>query len=343
MKVLSLIVPAYNSARFLNKGIGSFLDERILDALDIIIVNDGSSDETESVAERFCGKYPDSVRLISQENRGHGGALNAGCAEAKGKYLKVIDADDWVETQNLADLLECLKSCDSDVVLTHYYTVDISNGEVKSWKCAPEEFGKPYTMEEVLNRWGGFEWSMTLHGITYRTDFYQKKGIQLSEHVFYEDYEYSTFPCCMAQHVTPLDLFIYDYRIGDVEQSVSDANQLKRSGHVETVLKRMIFEYQQITGCDEACKVYICRKIAGLLMSYLTTQMLVNPNKPAGREAAWAMMDYVRKEAPFVWTMAEKKFRVYMLLNRFHVSKNLFESMLRLKMALKSAAKTNNN
>ena len=126
MKVLSLIVPAYNSEQYLDTCIGSFLNEKILDKLDIVIVNDGSTDGTETIAQRYCKAYPDSVRLISQENRGHGGALNAGCAAAKGKYLKVIDADDWVETANLAAFIKKLEICESDVVLTHYYTRDIS-------------------------------------------------------------------------------------------------------------------------------------------------------------------------------------------------------------------------
>ena len=108
MKVLSFIVPSYNSENYLDKCIPSFLADEILDKLDIIIVNDGSTDGTAEAAEKYCAIYPDSVRLISQENRGHGGALNTGCSAAQGKYLKVIDADDWVETENLPQFLDLL-------------------------------------------------------------------------------------------------------------------------------------------------------------------------------------------------------------------------------------------
>ena len=116
MKVLSLVVPAYNSEDFLDKGIGSFLQESVLEKLDIIIVNDGSMDTTAQVAEKYCRQYPGSVRLISQENKGHGGALNTGCAAAVGKYLKVVDADDWIETENLPEFIALLEDCSSDVV-----------------------------------------------------------------------------------------------------------------------------------------------------------------------------------------------------------------------------------
>ena len=82
MKTLSFIIPSYNSSQFLDKCIGSFLDPGIIDRLDIIIVNDGSTDDTPVVAQKFCDRYPDSVRLINQVNKGHGGALNTGCAAA---------------------------------------------------------------------------------------------------------------------------------------------------------------------------------------------------------------------------------------------------------------------
>lgn len=85
----------------------------------MIVVNDGSADKTSDIAKEYIEKYPDVVRLISQQNKGHGGALNTGCAAARGKHLKVIDADDWVETDNLSEFIRLLEQCDSDVVLAH--------------------------------------------------------------------------------------------------------------------------------------------------------------------------------------------------------------------------------
>ena len=245
-KILSFIIPSYNAQQFLDKCIPSFVNEEIFDELDVIIVNDGSKDNTAEVAQKYCDMYPNSVRLISQENKGHGGALNTGCAAAVGKYLKVIDADDWVETQNLPEFVNLLKECSSDVVLTHHYTINISTGEVKKWMSYPKEFGKAYTFDEIMADWKSFDRSLTFHGITYNTKFYHENAIKLSEHVFYEDHEFATLPCCYAKSITPFDLFIYDYRIGDVQQSVSDENQLKRISHTEAVLKRFNKEYKTL-------------------------------------------------------------------------------------------------
>ena len=329
MKVLSIIIPAYNSAAFLDKGISSLLHGDVLEKLDIIIVNDGSSDDTAAIAQKYCGRYPDSIRLISQENRGHGGALNTGCAAAVGKFLKAIDADDWVETDQLPEFVRQLENCDSDMVLTHYKTIDISTGEVKNWKCYPPEFGKRYTFGEIMPQWKNFDRCLTFHGITYKTSFYREKGIGLSEKVFYEDNEFATYPCCHAESILPLDLYLYDYRIGDVTQSVSDENLLKRIGHTETVLRRMICEYQKLTLPEAAPgRAYVCMKTQGVLLSYLTTVMLAEPDKKAGREKGAKMMQLFRREFPDVFEGAHRKYQIYCLLNRLHVSKAAFEKVL---------------
>lgn len=331
MKILSLIVPSYNSEGFLDTCIPSFLHPDVVEALDIIIVNDGSVDNTVSVAEAYCKKYPNSVRLINQENKGHGGALNTGCAAAVGKYLKVIDADDWVETENLPAFVNFLRGCESDVVLSHHYTVDISTKEIKKWKSYPETFEKAYTFDEIMPQWKNFDRSLTFHGITYNTAFYHKHNFRLSEHVFYEDHEFATFPCCHARGITPVDLFIYDYRIGDVQQSVSDSNQLKRLGHTETVLRRLVSEYHKLSA-DCPGKAYVQMKAQGLLLSYLTTVMLVEPKRRAGRAQGKSMMAFFREELPETYELAGKQYRIIRLMNLLGVRKKGFEKLLRSKL-----------
>lgn len=328
MKILSFIVPAYNSEAFLDKCIRSMLVPEVIEKLDIIIVNDGSTDKTPLVAEKYCAAYPESVRLISQENKGHGGALNTGCAAACGKYLKAIDADDWIESENLPELLRFLESCDSDVVLTHHRTIDIRTGETKNWRSFPKEFSKSDSFDQIMADWKSFDRSLTFHGITYRTAFYHQYGIQLPEHVFYEDHEYATFPCCYAKTVTPLDLFLYDYRIGDVAQSVSEENQLKRISHTEAVLNRMIQKSGNLT-CGAGGKAYAAMKTQGLLLSYLTTALLVEPNKKIGRSLASSQMEICKKSLPEVYALALPKYRIFLMMNRLHINKRTWEKILR--------------
>ncbi len=331
MKILSLIVPAYNSEQFLDKVIGSFLNAGVLEKLDIIIVDDGSTDATGEIAQRYAQAYPHAISVISQENRGHGGALNAGCAAAVGKFLKVIDADDWVIPENLAEFVRLLEGCESDVVLTHHHTVDIATGEVKCWRSYPPQFGRAYTLAEIMPQWKNFDRSLSFHGITYNTAFYRKHALALSEHVFYEDHEFATYPCCHAKSITPLDLFAYEYRVGDVQQSVSEGNQLRRISHTETVLHRIAGDFYPRAG-SAAAQGYVARKACGLLISYLTTAMLVEPDKKRGRELAGSMMAYFRAACPEAAVLAEKQYAVFTVLNRLRISRAAFERVLRSRI-----------
>lgn len=331
MKILSFVIPSYNCSAFLPKCIESMLHPSLMDQLEIIVVNDGSADNTASVAADYAAKYPQTIKLINQENKGHGGALNTGCAAAQGKYLKVIDADDWVETNNLPAFVAFLSKCDSDVVLTHHYTRDISTGEVKLWKSYPETFGKPYTLEQIMLQPQNFDRSLTFHGITYRTDFYQSLNIRLSEKIFYEDHEYATFACCKAASVTPLDLFIYNYRIGDVQQSVSDANQLKRLTHMETVLKRFLAEYTSLPTTDGG-RSYFEMKAQGVFLAYITTVLLVEPNRKKGRQLGKEMLGQVRVKIPGAYERSIMQYRIFRCMNLLHMYKSTWERILRSKL-----------
>ena len=326
MKLLSFVIPAYNSEAYLEKCISSMLEPSVLPALEIIVVNDGSADATEKIALRFCGQYPGTVRLITQKNLGHGGALNTGCAAAQGKYLKVIDADDWVESRSLPAFVKALEKCESDVVLTHYRTVNITTGEEKAWRCYPEAFGKAMTLEDVMGRWGDFDRALTFHGIAYRTDFYHRMALKLSEHVFYEDYEFATFPCCHAASITPLDIFLYVYRIGDANQSVSDANQLKRISHVETVLRRLLREREKLP--SGVGRDYAAAKAQGLLMSYLTTTLLVCPDKARGRAMAKRMGQKFQESCPEGWAGVAGKYRIFCMCSRLNLTNDRFQAIL---------------
>lgn len=326
-KILSFIVPSYNCEKFLRKCIESFLCYEVSDDIEVIIVNDGSSDRTAEIAKEYCDKCNGVVKLINQENKGHGGALNTGLKAATGKYLKVIDADDWVELEALPLLVDTLKGIDSDVVLCHHYTIDITSGEKLKWKTYPEKFGVAYNLSHIMDNWKSFDRSLTFHGIIYRNDFYKENSIELSEHVFYEDYEYATIPCCYAKSITPLDMFLYNYRVGDVEQSVSDENQLKRVSHTETVLCRLIDEYKKSDNMEEQGRRYYAMKTKSLLLSYMTTVMLVEKNKKKGRQMGEAIMGRFRKEFPEVCSLSEKQYKIFRLMNRLHISKRTWEKI----------------
>ena len=114
-KVLSVIIPSYNSRKWLKKCLESFVCSALND-IEVIVVNDGSEDGSENIAVEFVNKYPSSFIFKNKENGGHGSAINEGVKLASGKYIKVIDADDWINTQSLPEFISTLKNTDADTV-----------------------------------------------------------------------------------------------------------------------------------------------------------------------------------------------------------------------------------
>ena len=99
MKVLSVGIPCYNSMAYMDKAIESALVCK--EDVEIIIVNDGSKDETDRIGKEYAFKYPESVKYVAQENGGHGEAVNTGLKNATGLYYKVLDSDDWFDADSL--------------------------------------------------------------------------------------------------------------------------------------------------------------------------------------------------------------------------------------------------
>ena len=99
--ILSIAVPSYNVEKYLDKCLTSFSDERFNDRLEVIVVNDGSKDNTQQIAEGYIARFPRIFRLINKENGGHGSAVNAGIENATGKYFRIVEGDDWAKTDNM--------------------------------------------------------------------------------------------------------------------------------------------------------------------------------------------------------------------------------------------------
>lgn len=239
-KVLTVVVPSYNAENYLQEDIPYFLDEEILDDVEILIINDGSQDRTQKVGENYQDQYPDSVRVINKENGGHGSAVNVGIREAKGKYLKIVDADDWVHTASFKKLVKELKTESNDLILHPFHYVNDGTGaredglpmKQEQWEMI--EYGRSYELEEVL---GQIKDDFLMHEITYRTALLREHPIQLDENHFYVDQEYVLYPVPFIKTVVFYPEYVYQYRIATLGQSMNWNNMIKnRDMHGEVLL-----------------------------------------------------------------------------------------------------------
>lgn len=144
MKILSVAVPCYNSAEYMEHAIDSILVGG--EDVEILIINDGSVDDTEQIANQYAAKYPSIVKAIHQENGGHGEAVNQGLRNATGIYFKVVDSDDWLDKESflkvLAKLRELVENAESvDMFISNYVyeKVSLHKQKVVDYKgCLPD-------------------------------------------------------------------------------------------------------------------------------------------------------------------------------------------------------------
>ena len=137
MKHLSVAVPCYNVEKYLHKCLDSFSDDRLRQDLEVLIIDDGSTDSTAEIAREYVERYPDIFRLIQKENGGHGSAVNAGIANATGRYFRIVDGDDWVHTDNLIALIGLLKDTETDLVVDQKTKVDMTTEKKAFYRCRP--------------------------------------------------------------------------------------------------------------------------------------------------------------------------------------------------------------
>ncbi len=337
MKILSLILPTYNAENFLDKGLSSMiLPQEYMDKLEVIVVNDGSPDQSVVVAQKYVDRYPDTIWILNKENGGHGSGINAGSKAAKGKYFKVVDADDWVDTAALIKTIDLLETTECDALLQSYRTFDISiedesKAEISYRVKYFEEETHPdhiYSLKEVVEHWDDCFAGMGLHGLCFKTEFYQKLNYDLTEKVFYEDQEYNTIPLSSAKRVCLFDEELYIYRIGDVNQSVSTQSSLNRISHFEKVIKKEIAYEPLLSTCPEGAYEHWVRKLSKFLCDYFRLLYIKSEDKKCYRKAAEEMCSYVSKNSPSLYASVKTRFNIFKFLNRMHMSDETYEKLI---------------
>lgn len=203
------------------------------DRVEIIIIDDGSTDQTGSIADAFADRYPDIVKVIHQPNGGHGEGINQGLAHASGTYFKVVDSDDTV-SKDFPAFLDALEECERnggiDLMVTNYYYVHtdgVGDRSINYSSVLPEGriFGWADTKRFRIHQ------MLTIHSCTFRTEVMRRSGEALPKKVFYEDnlMVCKTLPNVRRMYYMNIDL--YRYWIGRPDQSVQKNVMSKRYHH----------------------------------------------------------------------------------------------------------------
>lgn len=315
-KLLTVTVPTYNVEKYLRQCLDSFCIEGISDLLEVLIIDDGSTDSSSEIAEEYWKKYPEQFRLIRKKNGGHGSAINRGIAEAAGKYFKVVDSDDWVDKEAMKELLECLQSSDSDVVYTNFYQVDDRTGKRKIEFERPfprVEYKKEYRFDEIKSNF-----FLKMHGYNIKTEILRKLPA-IDEHCFYVDMEYVLFPVPWIDTITFLDVFVYQYRVGLPNQSMNIQKMKRNSENYDRVLSRLLQYYEQCCRQISAEKKAYMEHVLGRMVA---SRIKIYLNQPYGKSSRNAMRDFDRRLSqryPAVYRAVENKAVLWLRRSGYHL------------------------
>lgn len=322
-KILTIAVPSYNTAAFIDKNIPSFLDDRILDDLEVLIINDGSKDDTPQVAQKYVDKYPNTVRLINKKNGGHGSVINKGIEEARGKYFKVIDGDDWVEKDSLYKLISELEKLNSDLVINPYHFVFENTGKRKLQSFPSDTMGKEFLFKDVCRLYQ----KLPIHSITFKTSILKENSIRVREHCFYEDNEYDLFPIPYVKTVTVFDFPVYEYLIAQKNQSVSSYNSFKNHLMFYSVVKDCIECFNRCQKLDVSVKSYMNSTILELVRSQYNIYLRVGYSKECYSKFVAFNNDFKVNYGDFYSKVGER-YRYIRLLQNQNIFIFIFTSML---------------
>lgn len=248
MKELTIIIPSYNTVSFIHKNMATFIDERLFEKVEILLINDGSKDNTAELAMKYEEDYAGYVRCINKENGGHGSVINRGIQEAQGKYIKVIDADDWVDTDNLIRMVELLCVTDADVVINPYIKIHQQTGEKLLCGTIDNVNGSTFEFNKLVKE----NYKIVLHSGTYKTELFREHGIKVTEKCFYEDFQYTLYPIPYINTVIYNENPVYYYLVGQKTQSVNATSGLKNMDMYIKVYRDAIGYFESIESSTDA-------------------------------------------------------------------------------------------
>ena len=293
MKYISFAIPCYNSAEYMEKAIKSILKGG--EDVEIIIVNDGSKDDTLEVARRYEKEYPTIVKVVDKENGGHGSAVNEGLKHATGLYYKVVDSDDWVDEKAYMKILDTLhelveKQTLVDMLVSNYVyeKVGAKHKKVIHYQNAMPE-GKIITWRDM----GRFKIGqyILMHSVMYRTELLKMCKLELPKHTFYVDNIYVYYPLPHVKTFYYLNVNFYRYFIGRDGQSVNEQNMIKRIDQQLFVTKTMIDMYDLHKVPNKRLRAYMTNYLA--IMMTVSSIIAIRSKNPENLEKKKELWQYL--------------------------------------------------
>ncbi|NCT89459.1 glycosyltransferase family 2 protein [Cellulomonas sp. APG4] len=298
--LLTVVIPAYQAEAYLGRALDSVVGFGA--EVEVLVVDDGSTDATAAVGHAYAERHPE-VRVLSKPNGGHGSAINTGLDHARGTYLKVVDADDWLDRQALGRVLATLRELVReeravDLLVTNFvyekvgkrtktavrYTGALPRGRVLTWARTRRFAKRQYLM---------------MHALTYRTQVLRDAGLRLPEHTFYVDNLYALVPLHRVRTLFYLDVDLYRYFIGRADQSVHEAVMLRRLDQQLRVNWLMLQHVSRTEVDDRRLRRYLLHYVE--IICAVSSILLLRAGTPASLDQKDLLWARLRTEDPWLY------------------------------------------
>lgn len=247
------------------------IDEEGMKQLEVLVINDGSKDSSSQIAHEYQDKYPDTYRVIDKENGNYGSCINRGLKEATGKYVKVLDADDWFDNGNFAKYVVFLNSIDCDMILTSFNRVDSDGNIIRTttWELYDN---KLFTVDQLplVN--------IEMHAITYRTVLLTSMNYRQTEGISYTDTEWSIIPLQNVNTCITYPLNIYQYLVGREGQTMQEGVFAKNFKQSLLICENILSKYD-FSKSDNKADLYVKYKYMMCLGSVYRAAIIDNFGK----------------------------------------------------------------
>lgn len=285
MAKVSVIVPVYNTQEYLVKCLDSLVGQTLED-LEIIIIDDGSTDESPKIIDQYYEQYQKKIKLIRKENGGQAAARNLGIAISECEYIGFLDSDDYADPTMFQKLYEKAVETDADLVECNYVYLDEQNQKMKQYgHLRPYKNQKEMFINPLVSPWNKL----------FKSSILKESGVLFPEGVIYED---TAFFIQLIPRLKKVE-FIQEDLIFHILRASSTMNAVKsrRIANIFVVLKKIIEDYQSKNLFDEYQKELEYFSVKILLCSSLGRISRVK-DKEIRNELLQQTKEFIQDEFP---------------------------------------------
>lgn len=297
-KILTISIAAYNVEKYIKDTLDSLVCDEILDDIEVLIINDGSTDNTSKIAKIYMDKYPNSFRLINKKNAGYGSTVNYSIEHANGKYFKLLDGDDFFEKEGFIKLVSFLKTTETDVVFTKFTKIYYDRNNQLISKKDGIKYSPVYYNKDINIRSLDYNEGIPMHAITYKIKVLRDSNLRLKERMLYTDNYYATIPFSKVNKLIFKDINVYNYRLGMTSQSMSKESMSKHVDQIREISLDLVDFYNTVED-DNYAKMYLRTKVAATCVDFFATLY------------RFRIENYIKRMQLFDKEIKEKSFDIY--------------------------------